>query len=207
MPGTVPIPAGTSSLVLHIPKGDAGVDPHTQTENKVAMMALMRLALASFQRNLIPDVYGWSSSTFTYGWILEEHKAGTPAEQLFPSLEEDQQAHMLRELARIVKAFQDFKLPESFVGLGGAGFDRDGRIVSRTHPLIYGGPFPTISALYASAFETQLALSETSQICQGWRRGGLRELLERFISQELRIDELLPTTSERALIHGGIGKL
>lgn len=126
----------------------------TQVENEVAMISLAASSLSSFESHVVPSVYGWGSAatSSSQGWILQELMPGTPLDESFESMHIDRKQKILSQMAKILKALQDFVLPESIKGYGGVTFDDSGRIVSTSMTSVGNGPWP----LYEAHFRDRL---------------------------------------------------
>ena len=164
-------------------------------------MSLARKALAP--RQIVPAVYGWGSAADdNQGWILMEHMRGTPLDAAFDAMSSDDQSKSLKELAGIVRALQQYELPESIQEFGGLDFDHDGKIVSAQLTVFACGPFTTYPMLINGILYEQLAAADKSPIVRGWRDKGTRAKLERFITED--VDRMLQSvnTEKKRLVHG-----
>jgi hypothetical protein len=88
---------------------------HTRVENEVAMISLAAAALSGFKPHVVPSVYSWGSVALpsSQGWILQELMPGTPVSEAFDSMPSGEKKSILAQMAEILKALQDFKLPSS----------------------------------------------------------------------------------------------
>lgn len=94
-------------------------------------MSLARQALASMNEPLIPDVYGWSSATDGLGWVLMQFMPGSPMpDKTFNQMDQYAKGTILKQIAQVLKCFQEYELPSSVTGYGGLGFDDDGSIIN-----------------------------------------------------------------------------
>ncbi|KAL1843347.1 hypothetical protein VTK73DRAFT_2868 [Phialemonium thermophilum] len=201
-PFTSVIPAGTSRLVFRIANADASLEDAVRVRNEVACLALGRQALASVDARLVPRVYAWNDRLDAEGgglrWILEEWKGGeTWSADRVEALDEETQRLVLDQLAAVVKAFQDFRLPDGSRGFGGLTFDDDGVLANTASTIPCGGPFATYADFLKGMCLWQRAASERSPHLNGWRdvpalrtrldalfAGGLDELLARVPAQQ-----------------------
>ncbi|KAG5944994.1 hypothetical protein E4U53_006770 [Claviceps sorghi] len=168
---TSPVPAGTSRLVLRIPKDNVSLEDAARVRNEVAFLFLARDALLPENASLIPLVFDWSDdlSDFSFRWILEEWKAGesvTP--EKLGTLDEEVRRQVLDQLAAVLHAFQTYQLPSTVTGFGGLTFDDDGVIKSGPSTIPCGGPFPSYAAFLRGMCQWQLAASERSTHLKGW---------------------------------------
>ncbi|KAJ5654148.1 Aminoglycoside phosphotransferase [Penicillium lividum] len=204
------IPAGTSKLVLRIPKDNVSLEESVRIRNEVAFLALARDALSSMDPLIVPRVFGWedalSPSPSGLRWILEEYKEGeslSPTEILV--LDDDTQRTLLHQIAQVVKAFQEYQLPES-ISYGGLKFDDQGEISSTVTVLPCGGPFPSYAQFLRGMCTWQLSASERSTHLNGWRdTPKLRKRLDAFFAEGL--DRILAEIPEErpTLVHADIG--
>ncbi|KAJ5746192.1 Aminoglycoside phosphotransferase [Penicillium odoratum] len=202
--------AGTSKLILRIPKDNVSLEESVRIHNEVAFLALARDALYSIDPLIIPRVFGWedapSPSPFGLRWILQEYKEG---ESLSPddlfALDDDTQRTLLHQIAQVVKAFQEYQLPESIM-YGGLKFDDQGDISSTVTVLPCGGPFPSYAHFLRGMCTWQLSASERSTHLNGWRdKPKLRKRLDAFFAEGL--DRILAEIPEDrpTLVHADIG--
>jgi hypothetical protein len=166
-------------------------------------MSLMREALVGYDEDLIPQVYAWNpSSEGGRGWILQEFKQGVQLDQAFGDLNQDHQRDLVRQIARVFKIIQDYRLPSSARGFGGLTFDSSGNIVTGPTTIPCGGPFHEFHHMYVQMLRRQLDESDTSERLQGWRRNGLRDRLDRLAAEG--IAQLVKNNSfpRPTLVHG-----
>lgn len=90
-PGCVMLSTTASSVVIRISNPRAMLDEKVRVQNEVAALQLGRVALASYPKAIVPEVYGWSDSTsgLGYSWILEQAMPGKPLGAAFESLSSD----------------------------------------------------------------------------------------------------------------------
>lgn len=89
-----------------------GMNQKTRVENEVAIDSLAASALGGFEPHVVPSVYGWGSAATpsSQGWILQELIPRTPVDESFESMHLDQKKNILAQMAKILKALQDFSL-------------------------------------------------------------------------------------------------
>lgn len=113
------------------------------------------------------------------------------------SLSAELQRVVLRQVAEVLKAVQDFALPAAAAGFSGLAFDEanDGSIVSGTFVIEpYTDPYPDIKSFYRGTLQAQLKEADKT-VANGWRENGLRERLDAFALDGL--DRLLLETLTR----------
>lgn len=209
---TTPIPANTSRLVFRIPKENVNLEDSVRVRNEVAFLALARDAVASIGTSLIPQVFAWddgmTSPGSRFGWILEEWKAGErlSGDQL-EQLDEDTCRLVLGQIAAVVKAFQDYCLPDSIKGFGGLTFDHKGTMSTTASTIPCGGPFTTYANSLKGMCEWQLEASGRSALLNSWRDvPKLRQRLDALFTNGL--DNLLAEVPEQkqTLVHADLCK-
>jgi len=178
------MPAGTTRVIIRIPNPDASVNHSVRIKNEVAAMVLARDALASHASHLIPDVYDWHLATDSSGWIIQEYMPGVCSGRTKLRNESKEHQHkMLSQMADVFKTLQAYQLPASVKGFGGFNFDDNGNVV--VGPMAvepYNGPFASMNDFYHGMLAAQLADCDRSLISDGWRRDGLRERIDKFVS-------------------------
>ncbi|KAF2717977.1 hypothetical protein K431DRAFT_297274 [Polychaeton citri CBS 116435] len=131
-PYTSAIPPDTSRLVLRVPKSNVSLEDSVRVRNEVAFLFLARDALSPNDAMLIPRVFVWEdtvSSSLSPGvrWILEEWKDGEVLSlDEIKALDGETQRFVLHQVTRIVKMFQECRLPDGARGFGGLTFDEHG---------------------------------------------------------------------------------
>lgn len=87
----------------------------TRVENEVATIALASAALAGFVPHVVPSVYAWGSAAIesSQGWIIQGLMPGAPLDESFGAMELEQKREMFAQMAKLLKALQDYKLPAS----------------------------------------------------------------------------------------------
>ncbi|KAI5201931.1 hypothetical protein E4T42_07437 [Aureobasidium subglaciale] len=200
-PGTCAISSGLTKAVFRIGNLKGMFNHAVKVENTVATMQLVRQALSKQHLDIVPRVYAWSKTggPSGNGWIMEEFKLGANIEPEFHgSLSADFQRVVLRQVAKVLKAVQDFELPSAAARFGGLAFDRanDGSVVSGPFVIEpYTDSFSNMKSFYQGMLQAQLADTDKT-VAKGWREDGLRERLDAFaeggldaiLSQTLAVD-------------------
>ncbi|KAI1128594.1 kinase-like domain-containing protein [Nemania abortiva] len=204
-PGCVPIPAGTKDFILRLSNPDAeGLHQETRVQNEVGILTLASAALCHIKPTVVPRVFGWAGAGRDHlGWILEELMPGEPlAEPFEETMSLTQKREILAQMAKLLKALQDYTLPESIKGWGGVTFDSNGAIVSASMTSVGAGPWPSFEDSYRGRFKVALAKADKNRYLQGWRANGVRERVDAFIECGLttQFDDLASKHS-RTIIH------
>jgi len=208
---TTAIPAGTTRLVFRIPRDGVSLEDSVRIRNEIAFLSLGREALAAARlEHLVPQVYGWEDNAGPSGfrWIVEEYMEG---EKLTPKhldeLDAETRQAVLDQIATVVKAFQDLRLPDSAKGFGGLTFGEDGAIKTTACVIPCGGPFDTYADFVKAMCLWQLKASERSAPLNGWRDvPQLRERIDGLLAGGL--DQLLARIPEQkpTLVHADLCK-
>ncbi|KAG4291646.1 aph phosphorylate [Fusarium proliferatum] len=122
-PGCVPIPKDTKHLLMRLSNPEAAsMHPETRVQNEVAMISLASQALGHFSPSIVPRVFGWgAASHHRLGWILQEFMPGEAlAEPFGETMSLEQKKDILTQMTAILKALQDYPLPEGIRGWEGA---------------------------------------------------------------------------------------
>lgn len=205
-PFTVPIPAGTTRLVMRIARADNNVEDSIRTRNEVACLTLARKALAHVDPLLIPRIFDWDD-TSDQGYILQEFKNGESlSHDELQALTEQDVAFVCKQLASVVKALQDYQLPVT--GYGGLTFDDAGNMSTTKIIFRTGGPFSTYAEYLKVTLEWQLSQSEDVAALNGWKNvPGLRSRIDAFVA--IGLDEVLSKVPEHkpTLVHGDLSAL
>ncbi|KAI1360899.1 hypothetical protein F5Y08DRAFT_331249 [Xylaria arbuscula] len=167
-PGCVSIPHGTEEFIMRLANPNAeGMSPETRVENEVAMINLAAAALNSFQPSVVPSVYAWGSAATeaAQGWIIQQLMPGKSVDESFGSMTLDQKKAILSQKAALLKALQDYQLPDSITGYGGVTYDEGGRIISAAMPT--------------------LRRADANPYIKGWHANGIRERLDNFVKHGL----------------------
>ncbi|KAH7408789.1 hypothetical protein DE146DRAFT_777430 [Phaeosphaeria sp. MPI-PUGE-AT-0046c] len=143
-PGTAPLPESAKEFIMRLTNHDAeGMHAQIRVENEVAMISLAAAALRGFKPHIVPAVYGWGSAAppSSQGWILQELMSGVSVSEGFDSMPPSEKTKVLAQMADILKALQDFRLPSSIKQYGGVTFDSVGEIISTAMPSVGSGPW------------------------------------------------------------------
>lgn len=206
-PGTVELPLDTSTIVVRLTNSAAdGMNNHNRVENEVATIELLRGALDPAQKHLVPHVYYWhTAGTGGQGWTVQEFMSGSSPDQVFADLSLQDKMVLISQIAFMVKALQDVKLPSSVSGYGGLSFDDQGAVIGSQMTLLSGGPFSRYETLMSHVLRAALDDADKSPILQGWQHTDLRPRIEAFV--ETGIPKVLENTAkEMVLVHGDLSK-
>ncbi|KAH8893473.1 hypothetical protein GQ53DRAFT_822154 [Thozetella sp. PMI_491] len=217
LPGVCsPPPEGVSALIVRLSNPLAeGLNNTHRSQNEVASQAVARAALAKAGLpSLVPAVYAWSPPKYGadnaapaedgFGWTLAELKPGADLDGEFPSLTLDEKRDAVSQIAAILGALQQVELPPSADKFGALTFDDDTQeMVSGQMPLVKGGPWPSYAEVWVGKIKTQLADADRSPVLKGWKEGGVRERVEKFLA-EGGVDKALVGVDVglRGLVHG-----
>ena len=209
-PGCVAVPDGTKELIVRLANPHAeGMHRETRVENEVAIISLAAAALKDFQPHVVPSVYAWGSAAAesSYGWTIQELMPGAPVDETFSSMELQQKKQIFGQMAKLLKALQDYQLPETITASGGVTFDENGRIVSAAMPSVGEGPWPSYEASFRGRIEVALRKADANPHIQGWRGNGIRDRLDAFVERGLSAQfESLETKQDRSIIHADFSK-
>lgn len=185
-PGTVPLPEGAKEFILRLTNPDAeGMHAQTRVENEVAIISLAAAALGNFESHLVPSVYGWGSAAppSSQGWILQEFMSGVPVSESFDKMSRSEKSSVLAQMAVILKALQDFRLPNSIDQYGGVTFNGTGQIVSAAMTSVGSGPWQSYEAFFRDKLDRALQQAESNPYIKGWHANGIRERLNAFVER------------------------
>lgn len=182
----------------------------TRVENEVAMISLAASALRDFEPHVVPSVYGWGSAATpsSQGWILQELMPGTPLDESFESMHLHQKKNILAQMAKFLKALQDFVIPESITGYGGVTFDNSGRIVSTSMTSVGSGPWPSYEAHFRDRLHLALQGADANPYIKGWYANRIRQRLHALF--EIGVPEqfkFLESKHDKAIVHADFSKL
>lgn len=210
-PGTVAVPEGASEFILRLTNPNAeGMNPHTRVENEVAIISLAAAALDGFQPHVVPSVYGWGSaaSPSMQGWILQELMPGAPVDETLGSMPVEEQRGILAQMAKFLKALQDFQLPDSIKEYGGVTFDDAGRIVSTAMTSVGSGPWPSYESYFRDRLERALKKADSNPYIKGWHLNGVRKRLEAFVGSGVPAQfRFLGSIHDKTIVHADFSKL
>jgi hypothetical protein len=187
-----------------------GMNQKTRVENELAIISLASAALSGFEPHVVPAVYAWASAATesSQGWILQELMLGTPVDDTFDIMDLQQKQQTFAQMAKMLKALQDYQLPESITDFGGVTFDDTGRIVSTAMTSVGAGPWSSYEASFKSRLEVALKKVDANPYIQGWRTNGVRERLDAFVERGIPAQfESLSSKQDRVIIHGDYSEL
>lgn len=187
-PGTVPLPADVTSLILRLANADprTGLNNTNRVENEVAFMTLARRALATSKySHIVPDVYAWASIASGQGFTVQQHMRGTMPDKVFKELTIQDKSVVLSQMAEILALLQKFPVPQTVDKFGGLRFDEVGNIVSAQMTIYEGEPSTIYEDLMRVIFNVKLKEADDNPIMQGWRDKGVRERLDHFVKHKL----------------------
>ena len=197
-------------FILRLSNTDAeSMHYKTRVENEVGMLNLASAALSHIKPAVIPSVFGWSSaSRENTGWILEELMPGLPVAEAFEkTMSLDQKKRILAQMAEMLKALQDFPLPDSIGGWGGVTLDDSGSIVSAPMTSVGAGPWSSFEGLFRGCLETAITEANSSPILQGWWANGVRERVDAFIEYGLSKQfRYFATKQDKSIVHADFSK-
>jgi len=176
----------------------------TRVQNEVGILTLAADALCDVEPHVVPRVFDWgTASPGRLGWILQELMPGEPLLDAFEekmSLEEKK--NIMAQMVKLLKALQDYRLPNSLKGWGGVTFDNTGAIVSAAMPSVGAGPWSSFEESYRSRLKVALRRADDNPYLQGWRANGVRDRVEAFIERGLAAQfSDLRSKEDRAIIH------
>lgn len=204
-------PGGSSTLVVRLSNPLAeGLNNTNRVENEVAAAYLVRKSLEKPGLGpLVPAIYAWAPCKYPdianengFAWIISEFKQGADLNEHFWSLDLTDMKSVIGQIADLLGAVQDVRLPRSAPNFGALSIE-DGKVVSGQMPLVPGGPFDTYAEVWIARLRSMLRDADKSPLLQGWKPSGIRERLEAFI-QSGGVQETLQgvDVSQRALVHG-----
>ncbi|KAH9211854.1 hypothetical protein DL95DRAFT_437065 [Leptodontidium sp. 2 PMI_412] len=156
----------------------------TRVQNEVAIFALAADALRHINPPVVPRVFGWGGAGLKHvGWILQELMPGIPIGEAFGgAMSLDQKRGILAQMGGLLKALQDYPLPKSIHGFGGATFDESGAPSGR--------------------LKVALTKADKNPYLQGWHVNGIRERIDAFIEHGLPLlFSHFPTKQDKSVIH------
>ncbi len=208
-PGCVPIPNGTKEFIMRLSNPDAeGMSPETRVENEVATISLAAAALKSFQPPVVPSVYAWGSTATetSQGWIIQQLMPGESVDESFDSMTLEQKKVILSQKAALLKALQDYQLPDSITGYGGVTYAEDGRIISAAMTSVGAGPWPTYESSFKSRLEVALQRADANPYIQGWHANGIRERIDNFVQHGLPSQFRSLQAQDKSIVHADFSK-
>ncbi|KAH7125377.1 kinase-like domain-containing protein [Dendryphion nanum] len=210
-PGCTPISPNTTTFIMRLanPLTTSPNSSKSLIENEVAMTTLASSALSAFTPSIVPQIYAWSSATSSdYGWTLQQLMPGKHLDRDWDSTgayARVGQRVMLAQIASIVKALQDYELPESIVGFGDVEFDDGGRIVSVVKKAGEMASWGSFEEFYRERLERAIRKADGSRYIEGWRANGVRERLDEFMDRGLgKMFEGLEDREWKTIVHGDL---
>ncbi|KAI0911027.1 hypothetical protein F4823DRAFT_587819 [Ustulina deusta] len=203
-PGCVSIPNGTKEFIMRLSNPDAeGMSPETRVENEVAMISLAAAALKSFQPPVVPSVYAWGSAATetSQGWVIQQLMPGESVDESFDSMTLEQKKVILSQKAALLKALQDYQLPDSITGYGGVTYAEDGRIISAAMTSVGAGPWPTYESSFKGRLEVALQRADANPYIQGWHANGIRERIDNFVQHGLPSQFRSLQAQDKSIVH------
>jgi hypothetical protein len=84
-------------------------------------------------------------------------------------------------MAELLKALQNFQLPQDIKEYGGVTFDDSGRIVSTAMTSVGSGPWPSYEDYFRDRLKRALHKADDNPYIKGWHANGVRERLDAFV--------------------------
>ncbi|KAI0395070.1 phosphotransferase enzyme family-domain-containing protein [Xylariaceae sp. FL0594] len=177
-PGTVPVPSGCKHFILRLSNPFAeGMHQETRVQNEVGLLTLAADALQFMPGEPLLDAF--------------EEKI---------SLEEKRD--IVAQVVKLLKALQDYRLPDSLKGWGGVTFDKSGAIVSAAMPSVGAGPWSSLEESYRGRFKAVLSMADGNPYMQGWRANGVRDRVEAFLERGIAAQfSDLQSKEDRVIVH------
>lgn len=170
--GRAPVPIDIRDIIFRLASPDAeGMVQTTRVENEVATIHLTSAALAGFVPRVVPSVYAWGSAATepSQGWIIQVLMPGTPLNKSLGVILPEASQEIFAQMAKLLKALQDYKLPTSITGFGGVTFDGNGHIVSTTMTSVGDGPWPTYEASFKGCLKVILRKADANPYIKRWQ--------------------------------------
>ena len=204
------MPDDTKKLIMRLTNAEAeSMHPETRVENEVAMISLAAAALKDFRPRVVPSVYAWGSAAAqdSQGWILQELMPGESLDELYPSMDIEDKKEVVAQMAKMLKAVQNYRLPESISQFGGVTFDENGQIVSAAMSTVGAGPWQSYEAYFKERIEIALEKAASNKAIDGWKSGKLGDRLRAFVENGLPAQfESLKTKQQKSIIHADFSK-
>ncbi|KAH6706268.1 hypothetical protein BKA61DRAFT_646171 [Leptodontidium sp. MPI-SDFR-AT-0119] len=167
----------------------------TRVQNEVAIFALAADALRHINPPVVPRVFGWGGAGLKHGgWILQELMPGIPIGEAFGgAMSLDQKRGILAQMGGLLKALQDYPLPKSNHGFGGA---------TGPMPSVGAGPWDNFEDCYRGRLKVALTKADKNPYLQGWHVNGIRERIDAFIEHGLPLlFSHFPTKQDKSVKH------
>jgi hypothetical protein len=201
--GTQALDLSVTKIVMRLSNPAAMLDEEVRVENEVAALALMRRALASAPRRVVPRVYAWEPAKEGCGWIAQEYLEGEQLSVQMTKLPADKATFVVDQIAALFAMIQRFD--PQLAGFGGLRFDENGEVVPGRSSLWSIGPFTKYSDMYHGIIMKQMMTSTTTPLLAGWKETDLQEGLKNFSESAIwkallsQFDGFKPT-----LVHGDL---
>jgi len=172
------------------------------------MITLSADALCEYSPNIVPHIYDWhAKNDGTFDWILMEKMSGEPLAEAFDTMSLFEKKKVLQQMARILKALQDFKLPDNLDGWGGVTVSQDGHIANGPLSTLGSGPWSSLQDSYRGQIRSALHIADDNPLLDGWKINDLRSRLDAF-AQEGLLQQIsnLSTKNVRSIIHGDFSR-
>jgi hypothetical protein len=201
--GTQALDLSVTKIVMRLSNPAAMLDEEVRVENEVAAIALMRRALATALRRIVPKVYAWEPAKKGFGWIAQEYMEGEQLSFQMTKIPADKATFVIDQIAELFAMIQRFD--PQVAGFGGLRFDENGGVISGRSSLWSIGPFNRYSDLYHGIFMKQMTTATTTPLLDGWNgtdlQEGLNNLSESAVWKALlsQFDGFKPT-----LVHGDL---
>lgn len=101
----------------------------------------------------------------------------------FDNMSHANKATILEQMAKILAALQNCKLPPTVREFGGLQFGPSGDLISAPLSIMESGPFATYTDLVRATIESKLVKSDRNSTIQGWRANEIRARLDRFTKE------------------------
>jgi hypothetical protein len=180
-----------------------------RVQNEVGILTLASAALGHIKPTVVPRVFGWGGASREHlGWILEELMPGAPlAEAFSETMSFEQKKNILAQMPRLLKALQDYRLPDSIKGWGGVTVDDSGAIISAPMTSVGAGPWSSLEENFRGRLKRALIKADGNPHLQGWRVNGVRERLDAFIEHGVpALLSQLTSKQDKAIIHADFSK-
>ena len=133
---------------------------------------------------------------------------GTPVDDSFENMNLQQKKEILAQMAKLLKASQDYQLPEGITGFEGVTFDDAGRIVSTAMTSIGVGPWLSYEASFKGRLELALKEADVNPYIQGWHANGVRNRLDAFAERGVPAQfKFLGSKPDRMIIYADFSEL
>jgi hypothetical protein len=105
-------------------------------------------------------------------------------------------------MAELLKALQNFQLPQDIKEYGGVTFDDSGRIVSTAMTSVGSGPWPSYEDYFRDRLKRALHKADDNPYIKGWHANGVRERLDAFVqSGVLTQFKSLESKQDKTIVH------